>query len=188
MTRASGARYCAKVLSIPSYGVPQRAASRRRATVELSRVGCRGVADPHDSLVMPDAFAQWRPAVHGVMLFGGDVAKKARGGCPAIPDQASASMATPDTLRYASIPLVHGPGAIPAVGFGTLIHDPLAAKRASKTALEVGYRHLDCAERYRTEEAVGEAMQEIFQGGDDPALGRFRHHEAMEHQSRPERV
>ena len=74
-------------------------------------------------------------------------------------------MATPDALRYARIPLTHGPGAIPAVGFGTLIHDPLAAKQASKTALEVGYRHLDCAERYRTEEAVGEAMQETFRAG-----------------------
>ena len=74
-------------------------------------------------------------------------------------------MATPDTLRYARIPLVHGSGAIPAVGFGTLIHDPVAAKQATKAALEVGYRHLDCAERYRTEEAVGEAMQELFRAG-----------------------
>jgi hypothetical protein len=30
-------------------------------------------------------------------------------------------MATPDTLRYTKIPLTHGSGAIPAVGFGTLI-------------------------------------------------------------------
>ena len=98
-------------------------------------------------------------AVHRVMLFGGDVAKKARGGYSAIPNQTS------DTLRYASIPLVHGPGVIPAVGFGTLIHDPCVAKQATKSALEVGYRHLDCAERYRTEEAVGEAMQELFRAG-----------------------
>ena len=75
------------------------------------------------------------------------------------------SMATPDPLRYVSIPLVHAPGVIPAVGFGTLIHDHVAARQASKTALEVGYRHLDCAERYRTEEAVGEAMQESFRAG-----------------------
>ena len=47
-------------------------------------------------------------------------------------------MATPDTLRYARIP-DHGSGAIPAVGFGTLIHDPLVAKQATKTALEVGF-------------------------------------------------
>ena len=53
-------------------------------------------------------------------------------------------MAAPDTLRYAKIPLTHGSGAIPALGFGTLIPDPLATEQATKTALEVGFRHLDC--------------------------------------------
>ncbi len=71
-------------------------------------------------------------------------------------------MATPDTLRYTRIPLDRGSGAIPAVGFGTLIPDPVATKQATKTALEVGFRHLDCAERYRNEKAVGDAMQEAF--------------------------
>ena len=74
-------------------------------------------------------------------------------------------MATPDTLRYTRIPLSHGSGAIPAVGFGTLIPDPIATKQATKTALEVGFRHFDCAERYRNEEAVGDAMQEVFKAG-----------------------
>jgi hypothetical protein len=45
-------------------------------------------------------------------------------------------MTTPDTLRYTQIPLTHGSGAIPAVGFGTLIPDPLATKQATKTALD----------------------------------------------------
>jgi diketogulonate reductase-like aldo/keto reductase len=31
----------------------------------------------------------------------------------------------------------------------------LATKQATKTALEVGFRHFDCAERYRNEEAIG---------------------------------
>jgi diketogulonate reductase-like aldo/keto reductase len=75
------------------------------------------------------------------------------------------SMASPDTLRYTRIPLTHGSGAIPAVGFGTLIPDPLATKQATKTALEVGFRHLDCAERYRNEEAVGDAMQAVLKAG-----------------------
>jgi diketogulonate reductase-like aldo/keto reductase len=75
------------------------------------------------------------------------------------------SMATPDTLRYTRIPLTHGSGAIPAVGFGTLIPDTLATKQATRTALEVGFRHLDCAERYRNEEAVGDAMQAAFTAG-----------------------
>jgi alcohol dehydrogenase (NADP+) len=80
-------------------------------------------------------------------------------------EQRSMSMATPDTLRYTRIPLTHGSGMIPAVGFGTLIPDLLATRQATKTALEVGFRHLDCAERYRNEEAVGDAMQAAFKAG-----------------------
>jgi diketogulonate reductase-like aldo/keto reductase len=75
------------------------------------------------------------------------------------------SMETPDTLRYTKIPLNNGSGAIPAVGFGTLIPDPVATKQATKAALEAGFRHFDCAERYRNEEAIGEAMQEVFKAG-----------------------
>ena len=74
-------------------------------------------------------------------------------------------MPTADMLRYTKIPLTHGSGVMPAVGFGTLIRDPLATKEATKTALEVGYRNIDCAERYRNEEAVGDAMQEAFRTG-----------------------
>ena len=74
-------------------------------------------------------------------------------------------MESPDTLRYTKIPLNNGSGAMPAVGFGTLIPDPVVTKQATKTALEVGFRHFDCAERYRNEEAVGEAMQEVFKAG-----------------------
>ena len=74
-------------------------------------------------------------------------------------------MATPDMLRHTRIPLNHGSGAMPAAGFGTLIPDALATKQATRTALDVGFRHLDCAERYRNEEAVGDAMQEAFGAG-----------------------
>ena len=74
-------------------------------------------------------------------------------------------MTTPDTLRTTRIPLAHGSGAIPAVGFGTLIPDPAATRQAIKTALNVGFRNFDCAERYRNEEAVGEAMQDAFKAG-----------------------
>jgi diketogulonate reductase-like aldo/keto reductase len=72
------------------------------------------------------------------------------------------SMTTSDTLRYTRIHLAHGSGELPAVGFGTLIPDPLATKQATMAALEVGFRHLDCAERYRNEAAVGDAIQEAF--------------------------
>ncbi|MGB6177181.1 MAG: hypothetical protein WBF43_12795 [Methylocella sp.] len=74
-------------------------------------------------------------------------------------------MAAPDTLRYAKIPLAHGSGAIPVLGFGTLIPDPLATEQATKAALEVGFRHFDCSERNRNEQAVGDAMQEVFKAG-----------------------
>jgi diketogulonate reductase-like aldo/keto reductase len=72
------------------------------------------------------------------------------------------SMTTSDTLRYTRIHLAHGSGELPAVGFGTLIPDPLATKQATMAALEVGFRHLDCAERYRNEAAVGDAIQQAF--------------------------
>src|ERR1700738_2898534 len=74
-------------------------------------------------------------------------------------------MTAPDTLRYAKDPLTRGSGAIPALGFGTLISDPLASEQATKTALEVGFRHFDCSERHRNEQAVGDAMQEVFKAG-----------------------
>src|SRR5580700_7092448 len=70
------------------------------------------------------------------------------------PERRNTSMATPDTLRYTRIPLADGSGAIPAVGFGTLIPDLLSTKQATKTALEVGFRHFDCAERYRNDPAA----------------------------------
>jgi diketogulonate reductase-like aldo/keto reductase len=76
------------------------------------------------------------------------------------------NMTMSDTLRDTRFQLGHGSsGLMPAVGFGTLIPDPIATKQATKTALEAGFRHLDCAERYRNEEAVGDALQEVFKAG-----------------------
>jgi diketogulonate reductase-like aldo/keto reductase len=74
-------------------------------------------------------------------------------------------MPDPNMLRQTRIPLNHGSGAMPALGFGTLIPDRLKTRHATRAALEVGFRHFDCAERYRNEDAVGEAMQEAFQAG-----------------------
>ena len=70
-----------------------------------------------------------------------------------------------NSLQSAKIPLTHGTGAIPALGFGTLIADHVAAKHAIKVALDVGFRHLDCAELYRTEDVAGHAMREAFEAG-----------------------
>jgi diketogulonate reductase-like aldo/keto reductase len=97
-------------------------------------------------------------------------------------------MAAPDTLRYAKIPLTHGSGAIPALGFGTLIPDPLATKQATRTALETGFRHLDCSERYRNEQAVGDAMQEVFKAGRIQRKDVFVTTKVWNNNHRPERV
>jgi len=48
---------------------------------------------------------------------------------------------------------------MPALGFGTLIPDPAVTKTATRDALDAGFRHFDCAERYRNEREVGEALQ-----------------------------
>src|SRR5271165_5820814 len=102
--------------------------------------------------------------------------------------QRSVSMATPDTLRYTRIPLSHVSGAIPAVGFGTLIPDPLATKQATQTALEIGFRHFDCSERYRNEEAVGDAMQEAYKDGTIRREDIFVTTKLWNNNHRPERV
>ncbi|MBB3456355.1 diketogulonate reductase-like aldo/keto reductase [Rhizobium sp. BK313] len=97
-------------------------------------------------------------------------------------------MATPDMLRYRRIPLTHGTGAIPALGFGTLIPDPVATRQAVKNALEVGFRHFDCAERYRNEEAVGNAMQDAFKAGTVRREDVFVTTKLWNSNHRPERV
>ena len=97
-------------------------------------------------------------------------------------------MASPDALRYSRIPLNHGTGAIPAVGFGTLIPDPLATKEATKSALEVGFRHLDCAERYRNEEAVGDALHAVLEAGTIRRDDLFVTTKLWNTNHRPERV
>jgi diketogulonate reductase-like aldo/keto reductase len=98
------------------------------------------------------------------------------------------SMANPDTLRYTRIPLAHGTGAIPAVGFGTLIPDPVATQQATRTALEVGFRHFDCAERYRNEGPVGDAMQAAFKAGTVRREDVFVTTKLWNSNHRPERV
>ena len=62
-------------------------------------------------------------------------------------------------LRHTRIPLNHGAGSIPALGFGTLIPDPAETRRATRDAVEAGFRHFDCAERYRNEREVGEGLR-----------------------------
>jgi alcohol dehydrogenase (NADP+) len=62
-------------------------------------------------------------------------------------------------FRTKRMPLNHGSGHMPVLGFGTLIPDAGATISATRDALEAGFRHFDCAERYRNEREVGEALQ-----------------------------
>jgi len=93
-----------------------------------------------------------------------------------------------DNLRYTKLSLNNGSGEIPALGFGTLIPDPNDTKRATKVALEVGFRQLDSAERYRNEVQVGEAMQEVFSGGTIRRQEVFLGTKLWNNNHRPERV
>jgi aldehyde reductase len=65
---------------------------------------------------------------------------------------------SPD-IRLKKLPLNNGSGNMPALGFGTLIPDAAQTITATKDALDAGFRHFDCAERYRNEREVGEALQ-----------------------------
>src|SRR3954466_5890189 len=97
-------------------------------------------------------------------------------------------MLATDELRYTKMPLNNGSGAIPALGFGTLIPDPVATRAATKAALEAGFRLLDTAERYRTETEVGEAMQEVFNEGKVKREDVFVITKLWNTNHRPERV
>ena len=94
----------------------------------------------------------------------------------------------PDNLRYTKIPLRHGSGVMPAVGFGTLIPDPIETKKATRLALEAGFRQFDSAERYRNEKEVGEAMQEVFMEGKIKREQVFIATKLWNSNHRPERV
>src|SRR6201982_3186079 len=62
-------------------------------------------------------------------------------------------------LRMTKIPLSQGAGNIPALGFATLIPDAAVTISATRDALQAGFRHFDCAERYGNEREVGNALQ-----------------------------
>src|SRR5579864_5788511 len=93
-----------------------------------------------------------------------------------------------DSLRYTKIPLTNRSGVIPALGFGTLIPDPIDTKKATTVALQAGLRQFDSAERYRNEKEVGEAMQEVFKEGKIKREEVFIATKLWNNNHRPERV
>ncbi|WP_085632946.1 MULTISPECIES: aldo/keto reductase [unclassified Pseudomonas] len=93
-----------------------------------------------------------------------------------------------DTLRDTRLPLNNGAGAMPAVGFGTLFRDLSTTTDAVKCALETGFRHFDCAERYRNEAQIGEAFRQTFAAGTIRREDVFITTKLWNTNHRPERV
>lgn len=93
-----------------------------------------------------------------------------------------------DELRDTRLPLNNGTGTMPAVGFGTLFRDLNATTAAVKCALESGFRHFDCAERYRNEDRIGVAFQEVFTAGQIRREDVFITTKLWNTNHRPERV
>src|ERR1700733_2308528 len=97
-------------------------------------------------------------------------------------------MAEAADLRLTRIPLSHGAGRIPAVGFGTLIPDPVVTLSATRDALDAGFRHFDCAERYGNEREVGKALQAGLATGGIAREDIFVTTKLWNSNHRPERV
>jgi len=91
-------------------------------------------------------------------------------------------------FRNAKIPLNNGTGRTPALGFGTLIPDAAVMNAATKAALEAGFRHFDCAERYRNEREVGEVLQAGLAAGGIVREDIFITTKLWNNNHRPERV
>src|SRR5580704_7705774 len=96
-------------------------------------------------------------------------------------------MIAPSDFRDTKLPL-NGAGRMPALGFGTLIPDPAVTVTAARDALEAGFRHFDCAERYGNERQVGEALQEGLAAGGLARKEIFVTTKLWNTNHRPERV
>jgi aldehyde reductase len=93
-----------------------------------------------------------------------------------------------DDLRNRGLPLRGGSATMPALGFGTLITGATETRNATRTALEAGFRHLDCAERYHNEDSVGEAIRQAIQAGLLTRDDLFVTTKLWNNNHRPERV
>src|SRR6476661_5952297 len=97
-------------------------------------------------------------------------------------------MTSTQDLSQHRFALNNGDGEIPALGFGTSLSDRNKTRSAVKAAVEVGFRHLDAAERYRNEEEVGAALKELFAEGTVRREDLFVTTKLWNNNHRPERV
>jgi alcohol dehydrogenase (NADP+) len=91
-------------------------------------------------------------------------------------------------FRDRRLPLRDGTGFMPALGFGTLIPDAVETKNATRDALAAGFRHFDCAERYRNEPEVGQALGEGIAAAEIAREDIFVTTKLWNSNHRPERV
>jgi alcohol dehydrogenase (NADP+) len=92
------------------------------------------------------------------------------------------------SIKQERISLRDNAGSIPVLGFGTLIADLEATRIATGDALKAGFRHFDCAERYRNEQEVGGALRTGLTGGDISRDELFVTTKVWNTNHRPERV
>ena len=99
-----------------------------------------------------------------------------------------AVMVDSSDFRTKRMPLSNGAGDMPALGFGTLIPDAATTISATRDALDAGFRHFDCAERYRNEREVGAALQAGLAAGGIARQDIFVTTKLWNTNHRPERV
>ncbi|HTQ19492.1 aldo/keto reductase [Mycobacterium sp.] len=97
-------------------------------------------------------------------------------------------MALHEKLNQHKFVLNNGVSEIPALGFGTSLSDRTKTRSAVTTAVEVGFRHLDAAERYRNEAEVGAALKDLFAAGTVRREDLFVTTKLWNNNHRPQRV